>query len=1035
MSQPVIQVTFNEPPMTRVEQALVSFLQHILPEGEFFYGTSNISQADFYNDDGTVTHRNVWKDSAHLRFVDMARDCIKNSNAGHNTYIALSAFQQGFHHNAQGKSVFRVQSNAVQQKALWLDVDCGKNNSPYATAYNGLEAAIKFSRSIGLPIPTVVSSGSGLHLYWSFTDTLDTATWRRVAAMLKDLTLHFNFVVDHSRTCDPSSVLRLPTTMNYGRDGAATPVQLMKVGTPLPVIDIVGKLVAAIKANNVQPSQSVAQQSVSPTLNGVEVPEHVRKQFEEQTAHLTQSNNLRRPLKIIEGCKQIQLSGTGTYTQWYNMMLVMKHCNGGKEMVHKISQLDTVRYDEYNTDAKYQQAVDGGYGPALCTTFNQKDPGICQHCPSFGRISSPIVLGEIHRETQKVTLTAPVVAADHTQPTPAPVAGPLMTLDAFNDKEYSVIPGQGVVWHKRALVSGELVDPDEQTKHYVTQDILICETEFYVHSMGVDRSNPSDIQTFYKIRKRLPNTQGEDVEFSITKDSGDIAMDRWFSNNRCAAIRPKYKKQLREFMSTYIAAVQSRMTEMTVRKEFGWKAEDNGTEVVQQCFLWGETLITPQGDTKAFLDKRAMKMQDVYVKSGTLENWKHIPAMYMHLNQYIGQLWMCASFGSALMHFGVGVETNATFSIFNDHGGKGKTELGFSVASVWGLPRRQVLTRGDSASAQAQYFSVRHNMPLVIDEITQMPGMSLMDMVYTIINGKERNKSTASGTDVCIPGTWDTFAFFTTNDGVWSKIRQDKGQGDATLYRVAEYECDFTNYGGTDVADYIRNIIKIRDSNYGHAGPAFIRYLVQNPVELSELLLRAEAIAKDLLKDSAERFWTASLGAALACGEVAVKLGLLPYDMAVLYNWVKAVFLPKLRSTIRETKTSGIGLLTDYLHEKRRSTLMVTSSKRTHAQKDLGLNNPMNMDPYIKLYPDQSLLIRIEEDTKATYVTARDFSKWLVKQGMSFNDTMNQLKDAGILVSENKLSIALGEGVSVLNRGRTQCYRFDGNKLKAVMEV
>ena len=75
----------------------------------------------------------------------------------------------------------RKAENALQVKALFLDLDCGQNK-PYATQGDAVIALRKFRKEYNLPACTaVVNSGRGLHVYWVLTRPYSREEWLPVA--------------------------------------------------------------------------------------------------------------------------------------------------------------------------------------------------------------------------------------------------------------------------------------------------------------------------------------------------------------------------------------------------------------------------------------------------------------------------------------------------------------------------------------------------------------------------------------------------------------------------------------------------------------------------------------------------------------------------------------------------------------------------------------------------------------------------------------------------------------------------------------
>jgi len=74
----------------------------------------------------------------------------------------------------------RTNDNVKNIKSFWLDIDCG-TGKPYADQSEGLEALKGFCKTVGLPKPTVVNSGRGLHVYWPLTAPIARKEWVNVA--------------------------------------------------------------------------------------------------------------------------------------------------------------------------------------------------------------------------------------------------------------------------------------------------------------------------------------------------------------------------------------------------------------------------------------------------------------------------------------------------------------------------------------------------------------------------------------------------------------------------------------------------------------------------------------------------------------------------------------------------------------------------------------------------------------------------------------------------------------------------------------
>src|SRR5262249_19584917 len=113
----------------------------------------------------------------------------------------------------------RKQTNVLQLAILWADVDAGPGK-PYPDQKSALLALAYFCELLGLPLPVVVSSGFGLHIYWTLLESLSPEEWKIYANGFQQLCDQHNFHVDRVRTCDTSSILRTPGTHNRKGDAS-----------------------------------------------------------------------------------------------------------------------------------------------------------------------------------------------------------------------------------------------------------------------------------------------------------------------------------------------------------------------------------------------------------------------------------------------------------------------------------------------------------------------------------------------------------------------------------------------------------------------------------------------------------------------------------------------------------------------------------------------------------------------------------------------------------------------------------------------
>ena len=131
----------------------------------------------------------------------------------------------------------RKGDNVRAARAFWLDFDTdelkGNGKAPYADRSAALVAVERLCFRLALSASAVVSSGYGLHVYWALGADLPPDEWRETAELLKRACDVCGVEVDHSRTTDIASVLRVPGTHN--RKAPDSPKQVKVLGWSDPI--------------------------------------------------------------------------------------------------------------------------------------------------------------------------------------------------------------------------------------------------------------------------------------------------------------------------------------------------------------------------------------------------------------------------------------------------------------------------------------------------------------------------------------------------------------------------------------------------------------------------------------------------------------------------------------------------------------------------------------------------------------------------------------------------------------------------------
>ena len=977
---------------------VVDFLRAVLPS-QGMYCITTLSRESKY--------------ASNMPFVDIATAAsyAKSNATRANVYFALSSFR------VEGK-FSRKANMAEYQRALWLDLDCdgGKaanGEQAYASKTEAMRALGAFLKTTGLPWPMIVDSGNGFHLYWTFTRDVPTKLWKAMANMLRKVCDAQNLKADHHRTTDAASVLRVPGTQNL--KNTPKPVRVLRRTNPCTP-ELMAKVLAVLqKRYNLTPSTApINTTSTQPmSVEGLS--------FGSEFTTIPKDMPPRSPEQMIIKCRQIRDMGASPYGAWYQSIRVLLHTTATDELIHLLSKRNGRKYDAANCQAQIDALrADMSIGPCTCETLARENPKGCEGCPFRGKVKTPWSLAVMAKPKAVEMPKSNIVKADFTMGMlPVTATQEKVLYTPYYDETYRVSPGQGIF-------KTEYDDND------IPHSVQITENEIYIHTLCVNTIDKTMPQRTYIVRKVVPGCAPVDIPFNVEDSLGSQKIEMWAA--QCGLLpHPRYKKDFFNFMNTYLASIQNKLPEVYVRNHFGWvDCTDRTTGEVYPGFIIGSQMYTKHGTTDVRLDDRAASVAQKIRTKGSLEEWKKVPALYKTLDQKFAQLLMCAAFGAPLMKFGLGTATNVAFSSWEPQGGKGKSSLLKALASVWGDPQQMLMGRTDTHAARFQQYSVYRNIPILIDEMTGISDDETASMLYDIVNGKEKARSTSTGTGLAQSGHWDTVTVFTSNQSMYEALKSYRVQSQATCMRVIEAVCDFKDYSGRPEALEINAALSAARDNYGLAGQDFISFIMRQPNIGQVVGDYAEQFANRYTRSADERFWLYGIAIPLIAGRIACARGLLNYDMDALTDYCVNTLLPSLREKVKTEAPTGSNLLTDFLNDNLSSTLIVQAHTRrdfmqvkdTIKPEGLSFSGP-TIDPYIVQLPVKALLIRRELLTNTVYVSTRALTAWCKSRLISLDVMISDLKSKGLIPpdTDNKRAV-LGKEVTALPQSSQRVYVF-----------
>jgi P4 family phage/plasmid primase-like protien len=151
-----------------------------------------------------------------------AARAIELDRSGAETYVSTALIRI-----EDWRKPTRTNASVAARKCFHVDVDVGKGSATYLAAGPAAAAVRDWARRRGLlPGMTVMTSGAGLHIYWSLEEAVTPDRWREMAAQLDTLLRADGVLADHAVTCDASRLLRPAGTRNH-KNAALRPVTVV----------------------------------------------------------------------------------------------------------------------------------------------------------------------------------------------------------------------------------------------------------------------------------------------------------------------------------------------------------------------------------------------------------------------------------------------------------------------------------------------------------------------------------------------------------------------------------------------------------------------------------------------------------------------------------------------------------------------------------------------------------------------------------------------------------------------------------------
>lgn len=851
----------------------------------------------------------------------------------------------------------RTAENASAVRSLWMDLDVGKGVNKFGSVQLAGAALKQFLVATALPQPMIVSSGGGLHCYWTFTEDVAALIAQPVAVQVKALAIALGFKIDPSRTADFASVLRPIGTHNRKFDEPRK-VKLVRDAPDYLFADFAERVALNMEAI---PASAVVMKTRKPKANGVNAAFEVPQNYPDSD-----------PDKVADGCAQIRefrdKRGVIPEPQWYTGIQVLHFCKGGDEKIHEWSAGHS-GYDSRETDTKIKQIAD--FGPASCATFGNRNPDACDKCPHRGNITGPIQLGATYAD-----LPPPVV-------------------DRVTQQDYIGVDRADAEPDDAPLVPEDFVPPPKGFRRtsqgivYRNKDgveIQIYPFDLYLDEVTYDEAGKYEMAM---IKHQLPHEGWMQFPFRSSHLSSDTDFERAMRDNH---VHPTVGKTslLKLYIALYIQELQRAKRIRRLYASMGWKDE-------MEFFVLGEKAYHKDGSvTRVGVSPTVKTVIRALRPRGDREAWVKATAILGQPGMEAHALAFSAGPGAPLMKF-----TGFEGALFNATGesNSGKTSIARFFTSMYGCFDEIKLRSKDTINAKIGRIGILSALPVYIDEVTNETPEELSEFVYEITQGRSKLRLRIDGSERD-PVFWNTIVVSSSNASLSDKLGLSKANPEAERLRLFEFPIQRQEaFQGLPAS----NLFRTCTANYGLVGPEYIQYIVTHQEEIRAGLdamsaqLREHTGARD-----EERMWIASVACGLYGLVLMKKLDMITFDVSRVAKWVVEQ-IKISRETMDDGRVNSIALLGQYFNDK--------AGYRV-ALRQAGTDPSGSIDWRIEHRPTGSIYIRYEMDAHRIWVDRAHLRRFIAEQQGDWITFREHLTETGAMVRQIRKSLGVGTGIA-----------------------
>jgi hypothetical protein len=734
----------------------------------------------------------------------------------------------------------RNQDNALGAKALWIDLDVGegKKGPHYLTRREAIEAVFALADAIGQGDLLTVLSGHGIHAYFPLTRLVDRQEWEELAHLVRDLCDALKLKVDHTCTCDIARLMRLPGTHNRKDPTRPVRVRVISWGSVFDPDALRDALQAALDAlDYVRPTGRPDTFQLPPGGPARPMSAEGNDALGVKTYAPSSAHRIADQCPVI-GDMRDSLGRDQSQPVWYHALQLLSHTIEAMEVGHEWSS-GHPGYDHDATEKALARAHE--HGPTLCTTFQKAGCVQCLSCQWLGKVTSPIALG--------------------VEVAPKP--------DTSGRPDFP--RGWSWVAEKQGLYFQGEPEEDDDGNLVQPQARRVCGSCFY----PIERRREGDS---FAVLLAIETPGGETRRLSVPGSLIGEGGSKLHAHLGSQEVVMSRKGDMDAYLKAWVEKLRHTNQVVETHNTFGWT--DDGTG-----FVVGDELYTPAGVIQAPLRAPAVAHESALKAHGDLDVWKHVvDTAYNHEGCEAYQFMVMLGFASPLYSM-MDLDGGITVHAHSPESGIGKSSAQQAALAAWGAPQLQQMNHTKvTEKALIDILSGMHNLPVMVDEITNMEGSRASQLVFSMSDGQGYRRLSAAAVQRELPRPWSTILMTNGNALVSEQIANHRAQHEAELMRLFEVRLEAT---GILTPNQALDLFGLLRTNHGHAGREFIRYVVANKPKIQQDLMAILKHLNTLLSfRQAERYWSRLAACVLAALAICRRLDLVAFDAQSMLAWI-----------------------------------------------------------------------------------------------------------------------------------------------------